>query len=251
MQWLWAAVSGFLVGAILGPLFEPWARRLARAGRRVAREPALDIHVEWDQAVIWAGWPPWLSFAHYFVGTFPDEPPPDSGFDWSRWADRHGGYDFRFTMLQITLIARADTTVVIGTPIVTQRISEVPEGVAVVYPAPGGPDVNPRRYDIDLSSGERPRVTFRDAEARDAEVQQPKPSPSWSLQKGEVEQLAIWANAAHEGLHEWEIELPLLVDGRRRKLRIDKNGGPFVTVGKRQPYNYFIRHQDRWEPTLP
>lgn len=58
------AVGGFLVGATLGPLFEPWARRLARVRRCVAREPALDIHLEWDQSVVWAGWPAPGPYAH-------------------------------------------------------------------------------------------------------------------------------------------------------------------------------------------
>lgn len=240
MDWLWAAVAGFVAGAVLAPFVEPWTRRLQRLGRRVAGEPVLDVHVERDQAVIWAGWPPWLSFAYFFPGSLPDEPPPDSGFDWSAWADRHGGYDFMWTMLRVTLVPRSDVTVVVETPVVSQRIVEVPPGVGALYPAPGGADINPRRYQIDLDFGLRAYAQFQDES-------QPAPAPSWSLGKGEAEQLTIWARARDDKMHEWVIDLPILVDGQRRMVRVDKDGDPFVTVGEKQPHEFLARQGDQWE----
>jgi hypothetical protein len=207
----------------------------------VAQEQAIDLHVEWDQAVIWAGWPPWLSFAYYFPGSLPDEPPPDSGFDWSGWADRHGGFDFMWTMLRVTLVARTDATVVVETPVVRQRITEVPPGVGALYPAPGGADVSPRRYQIDLDFGVRAYAQFQ------KEGEQPAPAPSWSLSKGEAEQLTIWARTRDDKLHEWVMDLPLLVDGQRRMVRVDKDGKPFVIVGDKQPHEFLARHNDKWE----
>ncbi len=240
MDWLWAALGGLIVGAVVAPFVEPWTRRLQRLGRRVAKEPALDVHVEWDQAVIWAGWPPWLSFAYYFAGSLPPAAPPDSGFDWSGWADRHGGYDFMWTMLRVTLVARTDATVVVEIPVVNQTIAEVPFGVGVLYPAPGGADVNPRRFQIDLDFGERAYARFED-EGQSA------PAPSWSLSKGEAEQSSIWARARDDRLHEWVLELPLIVDGQRRMVRIDKGGKPFVTVGDNQPHEFLARVGHKWE----
>lgn len=240
MDWLWGALAGFGVGAVLAPLVEPWTRRLQRLGRRAAREPALDVHVEWDQAVIWAGWPPWLSFSYYFPSCLPDEPPPESGFEWSGWADRYGGFDFMWTMLRVTLVARTDATVVIEAPVVSQRITDVPPGVGALYPAPGGADVNPRRYQIDLDVGVQAYAQFQNES-------QPAPAPSWSLSTGGAEQLTIWARTRDDKLHEWVIDLPLLVDGQRRTVRVDKNGNPFVTVGGKQPYELLARNGDKWD----
>lgn len=239
MDWLWSALGGFALGATAGPLFEPWSRRLRRLGRRAARERPVDVHVEWDQAIIWSGWPPWMSFSSYLPGDLPDEPPPEDGRDWTQWATRHGGFDLSLTMLRLTIVAKTDATVVLDAPLVTQKIKSVPRGVGVLKPAPGGPDVNPRRYEVQLDTGEKPWVEYQDEGAR-------RPAPSWLLRQGEVEQLHIWARADDDKLHEWTMTLPLLIDGRRVLVPVDKGGKPFVTVGDNHPHRYLWRPDDEW-----
>lgn len=237
---MWGTLAGFLLGAVAAPMVEPWTRKLQRLGRSVAQEQAIDVHVESDQAAIWAGCPPWLSFAYYFPDKVPDEPPPESGFGWSGWAYRHGAHDLMWTMLRVTIVAKTDATVVVEAPIVSQRITDVPPGVGVLYPAPGGADVNPRRYQIDLDFGVRAYAHFLDElEAH--------PAPSWKLTKGDVEQLTIWARSRDDKLQEWTLDLPLLVDGRRQTVSLDTGRKPFVTVGDRQPHEFLARLGDEWQ----
>lgn len=239
MEWLWGALGGVVIGGVAGPLVEPWSRRLQRLGRRAALEKPVDVHVEWDQAVIWSGWPPWMSFSNYFASELPSEPPPEDGRDWSGWADRNGGVDLGLSMLRLTIVAKSDATVVLDTPMVSQKVRPVPPGVGVLKPAPGGPDVNPRRYEIKLDMGERPWVEFQDESS-------PRPAPSWLLNKGDVEQLHIWARAEDDQLHEWVMELPLLVAGRRVRIPVDRGGKPFVTVGQAHPHQHLWRPNDEW-----
>lgn len=175
MDWLWGALAGFSLGAIAGPLVEPWRRRLERWGRRAAREKPVDVHVEWDQAQVWAGVPPWVSFSNYFEDQLPREDPPSDGKAWSAWAERNGGYDLRLTMLVVTVVARTGATVVVDTPRVSATRKEVPPGVGVLWPAPGGADISPRRYDIDLSAGSHPWVYFRDGHATRGAQRHPAP----------------------------------------------------------------------------
>jgi hypothetical protein len=244
MDWLWGTLAGFGLGAVAGPLVEPWSRRLQRFARKAARESPVDVHVEWDQAQVWAGAPPWVSFSNYFEGGLPSEPAPADGKEWSGWAERNAGSDWRLTMLVVTVSARTDATVVMDTPRVLATRRDVPLGVGVLWPAPGGADLNPRRYDIDLSAGSPPWVSFRDDDApRNA---QPKPAPSWRLGPGDVERLHIWAKATDDAMYDWTMDLPLLVDGRRVLVRVSKAGQPFVTVGQRQPHRSLIWTGKGW-----
>jgi len=233
MEWWQSLGIGLLcllVGAVLGPLVQPWSRRIERLGRRLWRERPVSVHIEWDQAVIWAGQPPWVSFSNYFQGDLPSEDPPVAGVDWSRWAERNGGFDLGLTMLRVTVFAETDATVVLETPIVRGTTRDVPPGVGVLWPAPGGADLSPRRYSIQLDSGPYPaRVTYME---QDPGVDPPQVPPTWTLARGEVAQLHIWAKADTGGLHAWTMQLPLLIDGRRKLMDVDKDGEPFMTVGR-------------------
>jgi hypothetical protein len=42
------------------------------------------------------------------------------------------------------------------------------------------------------------------------------------------------------------MQLPLLVDGRRVLVSVDKGGKPFVTVGDNHPHSYVWRPGDEW-----
>jgi len=186
-----------------------------------------------------------MSFSYFIPGELPSDAPPEDGRDWGRWAKSHGGYDLWLTMVKVTVVAKTDTTVVIETPIVTQKTSAVPKGVGVLKPAPGGADITPRRYDIDLASGTHPWIMFM--EGGEAIASEPRPAPSFSLKAGEVEQLHIWAKAEDDQLHAWSMHIPLLIDGRRVTIPVDDHGG-FKTVGRDQPHETKAMPGDRWEP---
>ena len=240
MEWLWSGLTGFALGAVGAPLVEPWSRMIARLGRRISKERPVDVHLEWDQAIIWAGYPPWLSFSYFIPGGLPREPAPESGLDWCRWANRAGGFDLRLSMLKVTIVARTASTVVLETPLIEQDTEPLPEGVGVLWPAPGGADVSPRRYDVRLDWGATtPMIVFRNEHS-------PSPvAPSWKLGPGDVEQLQIWAWAEDALLHRWTMKLPLLIDGRRTMVSVSKNGEPFVTVGDRH-LPYLSKRGNEW-----
>jgi hypothetical protein len=163
---------------------------------------------------------------------------------WSRRVERHCGFDLGLTVLRVTVTAQTDATVVMETPIVRGTTQDVPAGVGVLWPAPGGADISPRRYAIQLDSGSYPAtVTFVE---QDPGFDQPQLPPSWTLAAGEVEQLHIWASAEAGGMHEWTMQLPLLVDGRREFVDVDKDGRPFVTVGRRHGYRDLCWRSEQW-----
>jgi hypothetical protein len=249
MEWLWAALAGCVVVVVTG--FNGPLRRCAeRVGRKVFREKPVDVRVDWDQANIWAGYLPWVGFANYFPGDLPAEEPPQDGKQWSRWADHNGGYDLRLTMLVVTVVARTDVTVVLETPRVKAVRKDVPEGVGVLWSPAGGGNISPRRYDIDLSADDSPRVYYHGNEGARPE-REPQPAPSWKLAAGDVEKLHIWATAEDDKMYEWTMELPLLVDGRRVLIPVDRDGKPFITVGENHPHRYLWRSDDEWFSRRP
>ena len=222
----------------MGPPIDPWSRRLQRLGRRAALERPVDVHVEWDQAAIWSGLPPWMPFSNYFEGELPGEVPPEVGRDWSAWAERNGGVDLGVSMLRLTIVAKAGATVVLDTPMVSHKVRPVPAGIGVLKPAQGGRNrPTPLR---DLARRWRASVVaFRDEG-------EPRPAPSWLLNAGDVEQLHIWAHAHDDQLHEWTMELPLLVDGRRVRVPVDHGGRPGITVGNAHPHKQLWRPGGEW-----
>lgn len=225
-QGLLLTLMGLVCGMLLTAFFGPLRRRIERAGRVAWDEPPVDVHVEADQAIIWAGMPQWIIFSHYFTGGLPIEPPPVERQESGAWASRHGGVDLGLTMLQLTVTTRADVTVVIQTPLITSSSTPLPPGVGAII-STGGADINPRRYDIALGMGS-PLVTFNDPEVRHGHR---APAPSWKLAAGDVEQLHLWVTADDDQMHEWSLQIPLLIDGRR--VLHDVNGGiPFVTAGR-------------------
>ncbi len=246
MDWILPLAASFFCGAILGPLVEPWSVAVRKAGRRIEDRPPCDIHVESDQAVIWAGHPPWLSFACYVPGDVPDERPPEDGRDWPAWATQAGGYDLGLTMLRVTIVADRDVTVVLDQPVVQQAVEPVPQGTGFLRPAAGGAEISPRRFNVDLGAGPNPLVIFHQRGTR----QTGRPAPSWTLGKGDVEQFHIWATADDDLLHEWTLVLPVLVDGKRLMYDVtaERGGQPFKLVGWRYSDSGAWKPGDPWPP---
>jgi hypothetical protein len=217
------AVLGAVAGLAATVLFHPVAERLERASRRLWRVNPLLVHVERDPEVIWAGSPPWVGTSVWL----PDhvtEHPPSKCMAWSQWARRRSGHDADLTFLEITLQARKDTSLVIGTPIVRQRTDQVLGGRVLQCPV-GGADLEPRRIELDLD-------TFGDDHALVDFIVDGESSsfPTVALAPGDIERFHIWARA-RTGRHQRRLELPVLVDGRRRVVNVDDGGDPFVTVG--------------------
>lgn len=219
-------ISG-LVGAVLGllvtGLLHPLADRLEQVSRRLWRVRPLLVHIEQDRRLIWAGSPPWVPAA-VWVPTLPTDAPPADANDWSAWAARLGGHDADVTMLQVTLQARRDVAVVVDRPAVRHCRSELSLGAVLLCPV-GGADLLPRRIELDFDTFDGdvavPRFLDYDEEAQ---------LPALALAGGEIERFHIWA-VARTGLHQWQMELPLLVDGRRRRIVLNDGGDAFRLAG--------------------
>lgn len=227
-------VSEFFLGVAVGlgtalvlAFLEPVQRRLARAGRRSSSDRGVQMHVELDPAVIWAGMPDWIGF-HYYI---PDldaayEPPADSR-EWRRWAYRAGGWDLATSTARVTLVGTAPVTVVLETPHVFSSEEPLPLGTKVIH-AVGGASIEPRAFDVDLDAfgSDHPTVTISD------DGGEPISGPmAWSLQKGEVEQMLITVKSSRSVLFHWEAQLPILIDGERVFLTINDNHEPITFAG--------------------
>lgn len=244
MDWpstLVGAVIGVVVGGLVNPFLAPWARRAERVGESVAGDDPVDVLVDTDQAVIWAGAPPWVGFSYYFAAGIPDNEPPETGFDWSRWAYKNGGVDVAITMLQVTLQAKLKSTVVLDAPIV--RLVDrkrVEEGDIATYGA-GGADLHPRHFEVDLDMFDPPVVSYMNEDV------QVVPNPAFKLAAGDVERFHVWAYARGSDLVEWTLDLPVIVNGRRLVLPVQ---GPtdlgFRTLGSDSGVRERLRVGNDW-----
>lgn len=223
MELLLGAVVGALVGVGVSALFHPLAERLERFARRLWRVQPIFIHVESNRRTIWAGSPPWVPAAVWLPHR-PQEAPPEDANDWSAWARRLGGHDADVTMLQVTLQARKDVSLVIDRPMLRHTHSHDQRGFIALCRV-GGADLLPKRIEVDLDmfGGDVAMIQHLDY---DEEI----PMPALALAPGEVERLHIWAKAS-SGYHQWRLELPVLLDGRRLLVPVDDGGDAFTTVG--------------------
>jgi hypothetical protein len=113
-----------------------------------------------------------------------------------------------------------DSSVLIqGLKIVEQERGPA-RGVALQCPV-GGAAASPRSVHVQLDCG---LVTYSDP---GGEVVKPF---SFALKKGEVETFHISAESEHEA-HCWTADLLLVVNGKRKIIRIDDNGQAFRTSG--------------------
>lgn len=239
------AVIVAAVTALVAPFLAPWRRKAERAGIVVAGEDPVDVLAETDPAIIWAGNPPWVGFRYYFADELPSNAPPAVGFDWSKWAYKHGGVDVALTIVQITIQARFEAAVVLDAPIIrVDGRSKIAGGVIAACPA-GGADLTPRRFEVDLEWNP-PLVDYMDQD------QKAVPNPAFKLGAGDVERFHIWVRAHSDDLVEWTLELPVIVNGKRVTLPIN---GPvdfsFRTAGSEVPASEWYRSGDQWVPQNP
>jgi len=238
---LGGAVAGLVAGALVGPFLGPWARGAARAGRAIAGEQPVDLLVDTDQAIIWAGSPPWVGFGYYFPEGLPTQDPPTVGADWSSWAYKHRGMDAAMTMVQVTIQAKLDVSVVLDAPVV-RVVGRMPiEGGVIATASAGGVDLSPRRFAVDLDNFDPPIVDFYDND------HPRRPIPAFKLTAGEVERFHVWAYARGSDLVEWTMEIPAIVNGVRRMLPIaGPNDLVFRTVGQQAPVQAWLRSGHNW-----
>lgn len=242
MTWLWTTILGTLLGIVVTALVRPLTDVANKMSDLVwgANKP-LYVHIERDQQLIWANTPPWLSFAYAFPGGLPSEPAPSSSFDAWQWAHRNGGVDMGLSMLQVTIHARSDVSVVIEDVLVrTKRTDRTPEA-GVLFAAAGGAELDPRRLDVDLDASDPPIVEFRFRPNDD-----PGPVPALQLAAGQIERFHVWVKADH-GWHEWYMHLPLLVNGKRDDHFIGTREKPFILAGWDTPrMTYALDGDAKW-----
>lgn len=235
------AVAGVVIGGLLTPFLAPWARRAERAGEAVAGEHPVDILADTDQAVIWAGAPPWVGYSYYFAAGLPGDEPPEAGFDWSAWAYKRAGVDVAITMLQVTIQAKLKSTVVLDAPIVRVVDRKPVEGGIVATCGAGGADLHPRHFEVDLDTFDPPLVNYMNEDLQVA------PNPGFPLAEGDVERFHIWAHARGSDLVEWTLELPVIVNGKRFIVPVQ---GPtdvsFRTLGSESGVDERLRAGDAW-----
>jgi hypothetical protein len=223
MELIFSGLVGAALGVVVTGLLHPLAERLERFSRRLWRSRPLLVHIEADRRLIWAGSPPWVAAA-VWVPRLPQEQPPEDANDWSAWAGRLGGHDADVTMLQVTLQAKSAVSVVVDRPAVRHSREELTDGAILLCPV-GGADLLPRRIELDLDTfaGDSTLSRFLDYDEE-------APLPALQLAGGDVERFQIWATAT-SGYHQWQLELPLLVDGRRERFVVNNGGDAFRLVG--------------------
>lgn len=234
------------VGVPLGALLRPLGARMERTSRRWFDVDPLLVHVERDPAIVRSGEPDWMSFSLYCRDVMSLPTPPKDRIEWLAWGRRNGCFDALVSQLRVTIQARTEAAVVVDSVGVTQDRRPVNDGFILTRPAAGRPDIDPRRFVVDLDWGDRsPVTTFYGPGGAPSEL------PSVKLAAGDIEQFEIWADA-RSGWHEWYLELRMLVEGRRviRKIT-DQGGAPFVTVGAEGLTHLASSDDGVWRPWPP
>lgn len=120
-----------------------------RLGRRTFERSPLDVNVETDLGIIWAGSPDWNAACFWVPDTGPLGAPPGTLAEWQKWVAGHGGYDSGTSTVLLTVVARSKVTVVISPPLVTATSHPLPAGRYLARPTAGA-EVHPLGFDISL-----------------------------------------------------------------------------------------------------
>lgn len=225
---LLGAIAGLLIGVTLGSYLRPLAACIERKARRDWADPVV-VSVDRDPSLIWAGNPDWVGFSVYVDDPlrFGDRYAPPGRDDWLAWARSLNAVDAVSTFVKITIQARVEAAVLVeNIRVLHHRKVPLTRGM-ILTRGVGGPDLDPRRFEIELDWGKEAVVTWVKPGGETA-----KPL-ALKLAAGDVEQFHVWANAnqGDEAVrHEWVMELQLLVEGQRVAHQIDSSGQPFVTV---------------------
>ena len=142
-----------------------------------------------NPAIVRSGEPDWMSFSLYCRDVMSLPTPPKDRIEWLAWGRRNGCFDALVSQLRVTIQARTEAAVVVDSVGVTQDRRPVNDGFILTRPA-GGPDIDPRRFVVDLDWGDRsPVTTFYGPGGAPSEL------PSVKLAAGDIEKFEIWADA--------------------------------------------------------
>lgn len=231
-----------LIGAVLG-----WAATqfLPDLWRRITHQSPITIYVETDPAIIWAGKPP-RAGGRYLIPDTRDIglPPSNDSRDWAEWLKPFGGILDGLFEAEVTLIANSDAAVVIdGVHVNVESRQPAPSWSRLIC-AIGGQSLARRLVIIQLEEFENPISSFRDFERGQYE------SLNLSLAKGDAEKLILVATAKTQDFS-WTADLLAIVDGKRRRFRIDHEGKAFRTCGGGLLPTYSWYGTGAWDPPLP
>jgi hypothetical protein len=227
---MWSEIGTAALGFVAGyaaSFFEPLRSRVARAGRVASSDLGIDVNIESDPEVIWAGMPNWIGFRFYFPGGIPETSPPADGRAWRKWAYGQGGCDSGESVVRITVVSRAAVTVVMETPIVICTAESAPPGQRAIYPV-GGAAIQPVAFyiDVDMFGYDHPIVTLTGEQGD--QVREPL---TWSLTTGEAQTILLRVSSNSSDLVYWSARLPVIVDGERRFIDISADGADFEFAG--------------------
>jgi hypothetical protein len=191
---------------------------------KVARRPPLRIHVEPDPQISMAAYPNWDGYSFHIPRRIDEigEPPGPVCREWWTWAHGMEGMDAGYTHVRLMVTGLSDMDVVVDA--LQVRVLDrydAPAGTTIIC-ATGGADLVPRHIDVDLDH-EPPLTEYRDSGG------DPTSRFLFTLRKGETEVFFIWARVTQGGC-DWVADLHLLVNGKRRSIRVDSEGRPFRTV---------------------
>lgn len=217
-----AMVLGILIVAAVTPIRE----RVETWSRRFVRGHGLVVTVRRNPEGIPAG----AGFFSLDPG-FCELESPAWPSHFADWAYANGAADLGCTEVLVTLQATADTTLVVGRPLLKRESSETAPGCSWnYYPGRGGGLIEPRILRIHLPSE-------RDGSVLGYLVEGEEASRRFSLKmsKGDVEQVKVTAAADDALIHRWRLELPVMVNGRERSVSVDDSGAVFTTIGSQAP----------------
>lgn len=235
----------FLAGAFATAVIAWAVNRFAPVlFRRMFPPRPLEIHIETDPALIFAGAMNWVPSAWVLPSAqSPEEvgaPPTDVCRDWRRWMKPRGAYDGWWTEIQITLVGASDSTVVVDGIRARVEQRHDPVGIALTCPV-GGADITVRgiALDLDVEGG---LVTYED------DGGEPARAFAFSLRRGEVERFHIRARSSDQVL--WKAELLLIVNGKRQTVTVDDDGALFRTSSV-EKLTTWAWTQGKWSLTRP
>lgn len=220
-----AGVAEITVGALIGAVVGVLAKDYIPGVRRwLVRKPIVDVHVERDLSVIWAGSPPWVGSGFVFGGDVPDSAPSDCR-DWWEWAHERGGLDADLTRLRLTFSTTSEAVVVLSAFRTKVKGRSAPEPAwQVLRCATGGASMTVRHVRIDLDLFDTPTTQFV------SELGEAIAAPVLSLKKDEAETFDVQAYASSMVV-DWTLELLVIVNGKRKTIEISDDGMPFTTCG--------------------
>jgi len=222
-----SAIVGLLVGLVAGfasAFLSPVQALIEVRGRRAFKVSPVDVNVEDDLSVIWAGFPDWESHRFFIPGQETSAPPSGTLGQWQTWVTEHRGFDLSTSTLRLTVVSRVPVTVVIGPPIVEASTDLMRQRGYALNRLTGGASMHPLGVDVHLQGG-GPWSSVSD---NDGPVGGPL---SWSLDRGEAQQFLLRVSAADDSLWLWTAKMPVIIDGHRQMVIIDNGGEPFKLAG--------------------